>query len=95
MKVVSEAEKPIIETKMKQTLADITDQALSYYDNNAKGSEEQKNKIRNDLISVMENETSRVTLHNHERLQLQKERATSGAVKVRLSKEYEDSCTRK
>lgn len=82
LRAVSESAKAIEEAEMEKTLADITSQTLEYYNNESKGDEERREKVRQDLLKLIEDETSRVKQHNLERLQMEKEKAITDAVTV-------------
>ena len=77
-----ESEKPVKEEEMETMLSSITSQALEYYNNESKGNEEQKDKVRRDLVELMENEVSTAMQHNLERLQMGEEKMLTDAVTV-------------
>lgn len=82
---MSEAEKAIKEAEMEQLFARITSQALEHFNNKSKGDESKKEAIRQELLKLMERETSRMRQYNLERLKIEKERATAIAVSVESS----------
>ena len=70
------------EEEMETMLSSITSQALEYYNNESKGDEEQKNKMRQNLIKMMEDEASTAKQYNLERLQMGEEKMLTDAVTV-------------
>ena len=77
-----ESKKPVKEEEMETMLSSITSQALEYYNNESKGNEEQKDKVRRDLVELMKNEVSTAMQHNLERLQMGEEKMLTDAVTV-------------
>lgn len=61
-----ESEKPVKEEEMETMFSSITSQALEYYNNESKGNEEQKDKVRRDLVEMLKNEVSTAMQHNLE-----------------------------
>ena len=77
-----ESEKPVKEEEMETILSSITSQSLEYFNNVSKVKEEQKGKVRRDLVELMENEVSTAMQHNLERLQMGEEKMLADAVTV-------------